>query len=103
MGSALACFRGGAYAAAGAAAQVALGAVCALCSQLVKELEAVAHPALDALTKHVRPASLYPDPGPARWPPLCRHLPTPAGGVSALYLFDQARVGLKAAVEVAPW
>lgn len=28
--------------------------MCALCSQLVKELEAVAHPALDALTKHVR-------------------------------------------------
>lgn len=34
--------------------QVSLGAVCALCAQLVKELEAVAHPALDALTKHVR-------------------------------------------------
>lgn len=33
---------------------MSLGAVCALCAQLVKELEAVAHPALDALTKHVR-------------------------------------------------
>ena len=27
--------------------------MCALCSQLVKELEANSHPALDALTKHV--------------------------------------------------
>ena len=42
--------------------QVALGAVCALCSQLVKELEAVAHPALDALTKHVRALA----PGPCK-------------------------------------
>ncbi|KAK9820945.1 hypothetical protein WJX81_001015 [Elliptochloris bilobata] len=38
--------------------EVALGAVCALCSQLVKELEAVAHPALDALTKHVTTGNL---------------------------------------------
>ena len=36
--------------------------MCALCSQLVKELEAVAHPALDALTKHVRALA----PGPCK-------------------------------------
>ena len=36
--------------------EVALGDVCALVSQLGKELEAVAHPALDALMKSVRAA-----------------------------------------------
>ena len=34
--------------------ETAIGDVCALCSQLVKELEANSIPALDALTKHVR-------------------------------------------------
>lgn len=38
--------------------ETAIGDVCALCSQLVKELEANSHPALDALTKHVKSASL---------------------------------------------
>jgi hypothetical protein len=47
-----------------AARQVSLGAVCALCSQLVKELEAVAHPALDALTKHVHARLAAPEPYP---------------------------------------
>ncbi|KAK9811417.1 hypothetical protein WJX72_003689 [[Myrmecia] bisecta] len=38
--------------------EVALGDVCALASQLTKELEAVAHPALDELTKHVNTPNL---------------------------------------------
>jgi hypothetical protein len=33
--------------------EVAIGDVCALCTELVKELESSSHPALDALTKHV--------------------------------------------------
>lgn len=33
--------------------EVAIGDVCALCTQLVKDLESSSHPALDALTKHV--------------------------------------------------
>ena len=39
--------------------EVALGDVCALVSQLGKELEAVAHPALDALMKSVRAAEAH--------------------------------------------
>ena len=39
--------------------EVALGDVCALVSQLGKELEAVAHPALDALMKSVRAAQVH--------------------------------------------
>ena len=39
--------------------EVAIGDVCAVCTELVKELESSSHPALDALTKHVR--SFIPD------------------------------------------
>ncbi|KAK9918718.1 hypothetical protein WJX75_006255 [Coccomyxa subellipsoidea] len=38
--------------------EVAIGDVCALCTELVKELESSSHPALDALTKHVSTANL---------------------------------------------
>lgn len=34
--------------------EVAIGDVCAVCTELVKDLESSSHPALDALTKHVR-------------------------------------------------
>lgn len=37
--------------------EVAIGDVCAVCTELVKELESSSHPALDALTKHVRSSS----------------------------------------------
>jgi hypothetical protein len=39
--------------------EVALGDVCHLCTELVKELEAVSNPALDALTNYVRVLSPY--------------------------------------------
>ncbi|CAL8469012.1 g8553 [Coccomyxa elongata] len=38
--------------------EVAIGDVCAVCTELVKELESSSHPALDALTKHVSTANL---------------------------------------------
>ena len=40
--------------------EIALGDVCQLCTQLVKELEAVSNPALDALTNYVRSSLAFP-------------------------------------------
>jgi len=82
-----------------AARQVSLGAVCALCSQLVKELEAVAHPALDALTKHVRarPAAPNPNPNPLQRPPSRSYGAPRPPGCSA-----QCGARLRAASRAAP-